>query len=472
MSRQTRRAFLKKSAAATAGVTAAFSIAGTKATGRVLGANETVCMGVAGIHGRGRSHIGAFLGQENVTVTHLIDPDSRLFAGNAAVVEKKTGKKPKCVQDVREALEDKELDGVSVATCNHWHSLITVWACQAGKDVYVEKPCSHNVFEGRQCVEAARKYKCMVQHGTQRRSGGHWSTLRDIAAGKRGKLLVVRGGNYNHRGSIGHREHKDPPEELDFNVWLGPAPKQPYHENLVHYNWHWFWDFGNGDIGNRGVHTMDVCRWTIPNGTLPKRIVSVGGRFLYNDQAETPNLQVAVYDFGTTKLIYEVCNLKESAKVSRSGTVFDGDAEVEPIEIVTPPDVRSPAGERGPGGEIFKNFIAAVRSRKPQDLDAHILEGHYSSALCHLPNVSHRLGRPASFSRKPKELGDDPEVDKSWEWFKQTAQQNGVDLTKTTFTLGRVLNLDPEKEKFIGDPEADKLLTREYREPFVVPERV
>jgi hypothetical protein len=357
-----------------------------------------------------------------------------------------------------------------VATCNHWHSLITVWACQAGKDVYVEKPCSHNVFEGRQCVEAARKYKRMVQHGTQRRSGGHGGSLRDIAAGKRGKLLVVRGNSFKGRGSIGVQEPTAPPPQLDFNVWLGPAPEQPYHKNLVHYNWHWFWDTGNGDIGNYGVHAMDMCRWTIPNGTLPKSVISLGGRFVWNDQAETPNLQFAVYDFGETKLIFEVSNLKTSG--GRPGTVFDNNAAVEPIEIVSPPDVKNPTAQRGPGGDIFSNFIECVRSRRSEDLDAHILEAHYSSALCHLANISHRLGHDEPFSRKPSALGDDPEVDRTWQWFVQTAANAGVDIKKSTFTLGPLLDFDPAKEKFIGNSEADKLLTREYRHPFVVPEKV
>jgi hypothetical protein len=180
---------------------------------------------------------------------------------------------------------------------------------------------------------------------------------------------------------------------------------------------------------------------------------------------------VAVYDFGETKLIYEVCNLK-SAKVDRPSRVFDSDATVEPFEVLSPPDVKNPASERGPGGEIFKNFIACVRSRKSEDLDAHILEGHYSSALCHLPNISYRLGQPASFSKKPNELGDDPEVEKSWRWFVESAKLSGVELKRSTFVLGRPLKIDPQREKFIGDPEADKLLTREYREPFVVPEKV
>ncbi len=469
MQRHSRRRFLKQ-AAATAGVAATFTVAGTKASGRVLGANDTVRVGVAGIHGRGGSHISAFGKMDNVQVTHLIDPDSRLFPGRSEAVRKLCGVTPKCVQDIREALADKQLDAVSVATCNHWHSLITVWACMAGKDVYVEKPCSHNVFEGRQCVEAARKHNCMVQHGTQRRSGGHWRTLGDIASGKRGKLLVVRGTSFKQRGSIGFKEPTDPPPEVDFNIWLGPAPMQPYHGNLVHYNWHWFWDTGNGDIGNYGVHAMDICRWTIPNATLPKQIISLGGRFVWDDQGQTPNLQLAVYDYGQTKLIFEVSNLK--TKGGRPGTVFDSDVSVEPIEVVSPPDVKNPADERGPGGDIFGNFIACVRSRRSQDLDAHILEAHYSSALCHLANISYRLGAQAPFGRKPKELGDDPEVDSSWRWFVETAESNGVDVKRGTYCLGRVLRLDPEKEKFIGYPEADRLLTRDYREPFVVPERV
>ena len=460
----TRRHFMKGSIAA--GAALAFP---SSTYSRVRGANNDIRVAVAGINGRGGSHIKAFHNMEGVRVVALCDVDRKVLERRANDFRKRNETVDTYV-DVRKLLDDKNIDVVSVATTNHWHSLITVWACQAGKDVYVEKPCSHNVFEGRQCVEAARKYKRMVQHGTQRRSGGHWKTLRDIASGKRGKLLVVRGGNLNGRSSIGFKPTKASPEHIDFNIWLGPAPKQPYHENLVHYNWHWFWDFGNGDIGNRGVHSIDLCRWTIPNATLPKSVISIGGRFVWKDQAETPNLQLAVFDFGQTKLIYEVSNLK--TQNGRPGTVFDDGASVEPIEITSPPDVKNPAAERGPGGEIFKNFIACVRSRKSKDLDAHILEGHYSSALCHLPNISYRLGEQVSFGNRPRELGDDEEVNKSFEWFVDTAKDNGVDLKKSTYCLGRKLQLDPKKEKFIGDPEADRLLTRRYRKPFVVPKKV
>ena len=467
MTRQTRRTFLKR-AAAGAGVAATLTVAGTKASGKVLGANDTIRMGVAGIHGRGGSHIGAFGGMEKVQVTHLIDPDTNLFAGKVDSIRNQSGNTPKCFADIREALDDKELDGVSVATCNHWHSLITVWACMAGKDVYVEKPCSHNVFEGRQCVEAARKYQCIVQHGTQGRSGGGDGTLRDVAEGKKGRLLVSRGTCFKRRGSIGFKEPGDPPQGLDFDIWLGPAPKQPYHGNLVHYNWHWFWDTGNGDIGNQGVHQMDHARWMIPNATLPKSVLSVGGRFGYEDQGQTPNTQITMFDYGETTLLFEVRGLPTQGGVGNN-LVFDENASVEPVEIRTVPGVKSPAAPRGPGGGIFGNFIECMRTRKSEDLDAHILEAHYSAALCHLANISYRLGEEVPFDGTRKAFGDNKAAGEAFEQMQDHLKDNSVALHETTYRLGRKLMIDVENEKFIGDPEADKLLTREYRAPFVVP---
>ena len=468
MTRHSRRTFLRQAAAA--GVAATFTIAGTKSSGKVLGANDTIRLGVAGINGRGGDHINEFLKIPGVQVTHLIDPDRRLYANRIKQIQSKGGQAPKCFQDIRQALEDKELDAVSVATCNHWHSLVTIWACQAGKDVYVEKPCSHNVFEGRQCVEAARKYQRIVQHGTQQRNGGAWQLARDIAAGKHGQLLVARGRSYRVRGSIGLQQPKDPPAELDYNLWLGPAPQQPYHENLVHYKWHWFWDTGNGDIGNNGVHAMDATRWLIPNATLPQAVISVGGRFVWNDQGQTPNLQFAVFDFGPTKMIFEVTEFKTEG--GRQDRVFDTKGTAAPIEIVTPADVKAPTAARGPGGSIFENFIACVRSRRSQDQDAHILEGHYSAALCHLANISYRLGQDTSFAARPAELGDHEEVRKTFDWFRELLLGLDVKLDRATYRLGRPLKFDPAREKFVGDAEADKLLTREYRPPFVVPEKV
>src|SRR5438132_13955756 len=257
MTHLTRRGFLKRSLAAAATIT----IAGTKSSGRVLGANDVIRVGVAGIHGQGKAHIDQYLGLKGVQITYLIDPDKSLWESRSAPIKEKYGVAPKCVTDIRQALDDKELDAISIATPNHWHSLITIWACQAGKDVYVEKPLSHNMVEGRRCVEAARKYKRIVQHGTQQRSSpGRASEIAAVQSGKYGKLLVSKGYCCKPRWSIGRKNPTKPPETLDFNIWLGPAQEQLYHGNLVHYNWHWFWDFGNGDIGNQGIHEMDVAR--------------------------------------------------------------------------------------------------------------------------------------------------------------------------------------------------------------------
>jgi predicted dehydrogenase len=465
-----RRRFLQGSLAAAATLT----IAGTKSSGRVLGANDTIRVGVAGIHGRGGEHIKTFGGMPHVQVTYLIDPDSTLFASRAAAIEEKTGTAPTCVQDIRKALDDKNLDAVSVATCNHWHSLVTIWACQAGKDVYVEKPCSHNVFEGRKCVEAAARYGRIVQHGTQKRGGGAGaSQLRDIAAGKRGKLLVSRGTCFKSRASIGFKQPEPPPATLDFNIWLGPAPQQPFHRNLVHYNWHWFWDTGNGDIGNQGVHEMDAARWAIPNATLPRSVFSLGGRFGYKDQGQTPNTQITVFDFDGVTLLFEVRGLPVKTKEGVGNSlVFDKHASPSPVEIRSVPGVKNPAAPRGPGSSVFHNFIACVRSRRAQDLDAHILEAHYSAALCHLANISYRLGQEVSFDEKTGRLGEDKVASEAFASMQEHLKDNGLELADTKYRLGRFLRFDARTEKFIDDPEADKLLTCEYRKPFIVPEVV
>src|SRR6185312_9809839 len=315
--RLTRRRFLESSLATAATIT----VAGTKSSGKVLGANDTVRIGVAGLNGRGGSHVGEFGSMKNVEVVYLIDPHQGTYKGRIAQLAKAGRKEPTCVQDVRKALEDKNLDAISIATPNHWHALMTIWACQAGKDVYVEKPCSHNIHEGRIAVETAHKYKRIVQHGTQSRASSGFANLAAIAkSGKYGKLLVSRGLCYKDggdkgstRGNIGFKPTKAPPAALDFNIWLGPAPEQPYHANLVHYRWHWFWDFGNGDIGNQGVHEMDKARWLIPGAKWPKSVISIGGRFANGDQGQTPNAMVSIYDYDGTLLIFETRGLKSPA---------------------------------------------------------------------------------------------------------------------------------------------------------------
>ena len=280
MSRHNRRDFLKRSAAA--GFAATFAVSGAKASGKILGANDRVRIAVVGINSRGQGHIHNYCRMKNVEVAYLVDPDSRLFPMRSRWVKDHAGNTPNCVQDLREALEDNSLDAISIASPNHWHSLQAIWACQAGKDVYVEKPCSHNIFEGRKLVEAARKYNRIVQQGSQSRSDPDWiATIEAVRGGEYGKLLIAYGYASKPRRSIGFKLPKTPPKEVDFNLWLGPAPQQPYHENLVHYNWHWFWDFGNGEIGNQGVHQMDIARWAMPEGAVPRSVISLGGRYGY-----------------------------------------------------------------------------------------------------------------------------------------------------------------------------------------------
>ncbi len=479
MSRLTRRRFLQSSLAAAATVT----IAGTKSSGKVLGANDTVRVAVAGLNGRGGAHVAEFLRLKNVEIACLIDPDTRTYGKRLKQIEDKGGKAPRTVQDVRQALEDKDLHAVSVATPNHWHALITIWACQAGKDVYVEKPCSHNVREGRVAVEAARKYGRIVQHGTQSRSSGRWAALAELVrSGQLGKLLVSRALCYKPRGSIGSKPVTAAPKEVDFNLWLGPAAERPFHANLVHYNWHWFWDFGNGDIGNQGVHQMDIARWMIPGATLPRSVLSLGGRFGYKDQGETPNTQIALMDFGPTQLIFEVRGLKTGAlrgeKIGNilhfeSGVVAGdkfypkGGKEAHPLPKVA---VRGGPPRRG---SHFANFIEAMRSRKTEDLCADIAEGHLSAALCHLANVSYRLGELVPFNPRTKAFGDNKDAYETLARMEEhLAEGNGLKLDGLEYRLGRRLTVDAGNETVTGDAEANRLMTRNYRKPFEVPAKV
>ncbi|MEO8496627.1 MAG: Gfo/Idh/MocA family oxidoreductase [Planctomycetota bacterium] len=485
MSRITRRTLLKSAAAASA-VFPLFTIAGTKASGRVIGANDTIRIGVAGINGRGTSHIDGFASQENVDVTYLIDPDSNLFGSRSGLVKAKGGNDPTCVQDIRKALDDKNLDAVSVATCNHWHSLITIWACQAGKDVYVEKPMSHNLFEGRKCVEAAAKYGRIVQHGTQQRSSeGRAQQIAAIQSGKYGKLLVSKGYCCKPRWSIGTKPVEAAPSNLDFDLWLGPAPKQDFHRNLVHYNWHWFWDFGNGDTGNQGVHEMDVARWAIKGATLPNKVWSLGGRFFPDgpDQGQTPNMQLSVYEYGDVLLVFETRGLVDNNKnypkappfkvanefYTTEGKIVDG--KFYPNNGGAAESIRGEEAHVTPGGP-FGAFTAAVRSRRAEDVNCDAEVAHYSSALCHLGNISYRLGQSAKFDEQAKSLGDNKQIVESFDALKDNLSSVDIKLAETTYAVGRTLTLDPISEKFVGDDEANALLTRPYREPFVVPEQV
>jgi predicted dehydrogenase len=486
-----RRQFMNRSLVA-AGVGAGFAIGGTKSSGRVIGANDTVRLAVAGLNGRGGAHVDEFGKVPGVEITYLVDPDTRTYKKRLDQIQKRGGRAPATAQDIRHVLDDKAVDAISVATPNHWHALLTIWGCQAGKDVYVEKPCSHNVHEGRIAVEAARRFNRIVQHGTQSRSSHDWAlAAAAIQSGKLGKLVVSRALCYKRRKSIDVKPITTPPEQLAFNIWLGPAPEQPYHGNLVHYEWHWFWDFGNGDIGNQGVHQMDIARWLIPaasssghaaSATFPKTVMSLGGRFGYRDQGQTPNTQISVMDYGDTQLIFEVRGL-ESKRFHGStvgniahlegGMIVDGkfipkgETTPVPLSSLVKTDV-----ERRPGDGHFGNFIAAVRSRKVDDLNADILEGHYSAALCHLANLSYRLGQDVPFSKPANAFGADKDAYETFGRMEEHLKENGVALDGQNYRLGRKLTFDAATESFIDDADANQLLTRHYRAPFVVPDRL
>ncbi len=475
MSRFTRRQFLQSSLV-TAG--AAMTLTGRPAFGKVQGANDRIRVAIAGLHGRGRSHMAELAKMKDVEIAYLIDPDARQYAEAVKYVKDIAGNEPKTAKDIRTALDDKELNAVTVATPNHWHSLMTIWSCQAGKDVYVEKPCSHNVHEGRIAVETARKYNRIVQHGTQSRSDGRWAKITAaVRAGTFGQLRVARGLCYKKRPSIGNKPMGSAPPELDFNIWLGPAPEQPYHENLVHYNWHWFWDTGNGDIGNQGVHQMDIARWGIKDATLPKSVISLGGRFGYKDQGETANTQICLCDFGETKLIFEVRGLVDKNQVTNFFHFDDGTIREDAMFYKHGSDKGEPLPDveyhMGPGDGNFGNFIAAVKSRKTEDLNAEILGGHYSSALGHLANMSYRLGTEVPFNQKTELFGDDEAASETMAgMLDHLRKENGLKLDDMNYKLGRMLTIDAASETCVGDDEANKLLTREYRAGFEVPSQV
>jgi len=439
-----RRTFLKASAQAAAAATVVTKVSGP-AYG-VIGANEQVRVACIGIHGQGSGHIKSFLGlkSKGVDVVALCDIDEEVLNSRAAMVQAARGKKPDTYVDMRKLFEDKNIDAVSFATPNHWHALGTIWACQAGKDVYVEKPCSWCIREGRKMVEAARKYNRMVQVGTQSRSDERKRRgIAQLHAGIIGEVFMARALCYKRRDSIGIKPDGDPPKHIHYDLWLGPAPKRPFNPNYVHYNWHWFWDFGNGDIGNQGIHEMDLARWGI-NKELPVKVSSMGGRYGYKDQGETPNTQVATLTYEDGKmLVFEVrgryTNDERGVGVGNlfygsQGFMADWKAECgfdgkpyggKPEAEVKFPDIGGPGG-----GNHYENFIKAVRSRKIEDLNADILQGHYSAVHFHMANISYRLGKTLTF--------------------------------------------DPKTETFVGDyaKEANQYLTREYRPPFVVPDQV
>ena len=474
-----RRGFLKAGAAA-AGV---FYIAPTSWAQKSPG--DTLNSLVIGVNGRGGSHIGGMLGLKDrgVRLTALCDVDEKVLGKNVDNLDKK-GTKVKGYADMRKAFEDKDIDLVCIATPNHWHSLAAIWAMQAGKDVYVEKPVSHNVWEGRQCVNAARKYKKICQTGTQSRSSraGIGEAVKFVQSGQLGKILVARGTCYKPRPSIGKTEGVQPiPAGIDFDIWCGPAPKDELRRAKLHYDWHWIWNYGNGDLGNQGIHQMDIARWFTGEMELSPRVWSVGGRLGYVDDGETANTQIVYHDYVKAPLIFEVRGLP-SKKGAKDMDKFMGSTVGVVIHCegghVTVPNYSGGVAYDKDGKEIkkwsgavdhFANFVEAVRSRKHEDLHADILEGHLSSALCHTGNISYRLGKQAGPDAIKEQIKGDRDATASFERMVEHLKANEIDVTQDKLTIGPVLKMNPKTEKFIGHAEADKQLTRDYRKPFVVP---
>ena len=474
MRRIARRDFVKGSIAAGLSLAMPFS--------RVRGANNDIRAAVVGIRNQGANHINWFRNIPGVRVVAICDADKQ-FVDREEQNFKKRNESVDTYVDYRKLLEDKDIDVVITAAPNHWHALVTVWACQAGKDVYVEKPVSHNIWEGRQMVKAARKHNRIVQAGTQRRSDtGLPEAIRYIKQGNLGKIRVVHGIVYVQRGSIGKVNGPQPiPESVDYNLWSGPAPMTSLMRKSLHYDWHWVWPTGNGDFGNNGIHFIDICRWFIGADKVAPRVVSIGGRFGYIDDGETPNTQIVFYDYKPTPIIFEVRGLPRAKgdsamdefRGTRAGTVvqcengyfvggwaYDNDGK------------KIKQFSRTGGSGHHANFIKAVRSRKNTDLNAEILDGHLSSALCHMGNISHRLGK----TMPPEQISETAKANKdfadSFERLENHLKANQVDFKLTPRTAGPTLTMDPDKEIFVGDfsKEANMLLTRNYRRPFVVPE--
>jgi predicted dehydrogenase len=425
---------------------------------RVFGANDRVRVALCGVRGRGKDHLHNYSKIKNVEIAAVCDVDENVVRERLAQIDRMGLPKPATYTDVRKLLENKSIDAVSIATPNHWHALMAIWACQAGKDVYVEKPCTHNIWEGKQLVAASNKYNRVVQHGTQTRSD---TAVRDAVQKMRdgliGDIYMARGLCYKWRDTIGRTPPSPVPAGVDYDLWTGPAPKHDFTRNRFHYNWHWFWDYGNGDLGNQGVHQVDVARWGMGLG-LPTKVSAMGGHFMFDDDQQTPNTLTCSFEFDNPNskrrlITFEVRHWMSNHEAQigtpelgtprghnsvgdifygSKGYLSTGDEDAATYRAWLGKDQEpQPAVHEGKEVAHFQNFIDCVVSRKKEALQAPIEEGHISCALVHLANASYRLGR--------------------------------------------TLNFDPVTEQVINDDEAANLLRdgdRGYRAPFVVPEKI
>jgi predicted dehydrogenase len=413
----------------------------------MMGANDKVNLAIIGLGGRGKAHVNYFLSIPDANIGAICDVNQEQTERVQATVEKATGRKPVVFEDMRKLFEDKSIDAVSTAVPNHWHALTAIWAMQAGKDVYGEKPATYNIFEGRQMIATARKYKRMCQIGMQSRTTAHkMKAIELLRQGAIGNIYMAKGLCFKRRKTIGVTPTGPVPAGLNWDLFLGPAPMRPFSKNRFAYTWHWFWDTGNGDIGNQGIHEMDIARWGLGRG-LPKSAVSTGGKYLYKDDQETPNTQIATFDYGDAEIVFEVRGLLTGGEAQLHGTregfvgnIFLGDKgymvldhagfEIYLGEEKTKGESMQAVRERG-GDTVphMQNFLKAVKSRNTKDLNGEVEEGVTSADLVHMANTSYRLGRKVNF--------------------------------------------DAATYSFVNDKEANDMKTRHpYRAPYVVPAKV
>ena len=480
MSNFSRRRFLSDSAIAAA----ALSI-GSGVTSRVLAddaktpaANDKMSVMVCGTNGRGQSHIAAFANSHGCQLKYICDVDEEVARKRIDDIDKKYGYRPEFVPDLREGLEDPELDIVTVATPNHWHALAAIWAMQAGKDVYLEKPVCHNVSEGQRLVETARKYGKICQTGTQCRSmGGSIDAIKYVQDGNIGDVKFARGLCYKRRKSIGPKGTYEPPKSVDYNLWVGPAEMEPVTRPRFHYDWHWQYHWGNGDMGNQGPHQMDLVRWGLQVDSLSDSVISYGGRFGYVDAGDVANTQVAIHTIGDKTIVFEVRGLETDPLLqSKIGAIFYGTEGTVITTTYTDAYVLDNDGKKVKefhgGGDHFQNFIDAVKSRNYKDLTADVREGHLSAGLAHTGTISYRLGKEMPIEEVKKELEKVGGLDNNVETLDRTIahlKKDDVDLSKTMMHLGPMLKMDTKTETFTNNDEANAQLTRTYRKGFEVP---
>jgi predicted dehydrogenase len=481
MSRISRRRFLATTSAAAG---SSLLITGTRAAGNFQGANDRLRIAVAGLNGRGGSHINGWSEQDNVEIAYLVDPDQRVLDRTLKGLSKKVDGKYQTqgVSDIRRVLDDKTIDAVSIATPNHWHSLMTIWAARAGKHVYVEKPMSHDVVEGRVAMMAQKKYGVVVQHGTQSRSSAEIAGLHEaIQAGKFGKLKIAYGYCCKERDSIGQKSPSPPPSNLDWDLWRGPAKIDQYHGNFVHYNWHWFWQTGNGDLNNQGTHQLDIARWALDTDqTNPVRVMALGGRFKWDDQGETPNTMFGIAEYPNGQYVYfNVRNVdydgykrqveneyyfEDGGKIVRDRYFAPGSSKGERLDL--------PRGKVTPGGN-WGSFITACRAGDPNMANGTAEAAHYACVLGHLMNNSYRLGRRVPFNAKAGGFAGNADAQEHFERLHEIMSKGvGVPENDAQYVVGPWLTFDPHAERHTGDfaDEANTLLKDPNRAGFEVPD--